>query len=113
MQADRANDQVRKFLGDILDQKNLPGADIPEVREQLIDDIESTLYGQIERAMVAALNQDQAKRLNQMLDSPDITDDQIQDFFRRSGVDGASISFDCMMKFRQYYLGDNVETTVE
>ena len=103
----RTNDPIDQFLGQILDEKKITAA-TPEVRQQLIDDLRFHLMGQIDRAMVNALSAEQVTRLNQLLDQEDLTDQQVQEFFRSSGIDGERVALDTMIKFRQYYLGSVV-----
>ena len=100
-------DPVDQFLNQILDEKKIAGSEDPEVRSQLIDDLRSRLMSQIDREMINALNAEQLEQLSNMLDKDDLTDAEIQDFFRQSGVNGQQVALETMMRFRTYYLGVN------
>ena len=100
-------DPVDQFLNQILDEKKIAGSEDPEVRRQLIDDLRSRLMSQIDREMINALNAEQLEQLSNMLDKDDLTDVEIQDFFRQSGVNGQQVALETMMRFRTYYLGVN------
>ena len=100
-------DPVDQFLNQILDEKKIAGSEDPEVRSQLIDDLRSRLMSQIDREMINALNAEQLEQLSNMLDKDDLTDAEIQDFFRQSGVNGQQVALETMMRFRAYYLGVN------
>ena len=100
-------DPVDQFLNQILDEKEIAGSEDPEVRRQLIDDLRSRLMSQIDREMINALNAEQLEQLSNMLDKDDLTDAEIQDFFRQSGVNGQQVALETMMRFRTYYLGVN------
>lgn len=97
-------DEVDRFLNQILDEKKITG-DSPEIRPQLIADLRHHLMEQIDRAMVEALTPQQVTQLNELMDRDDTTDQQIQDFFRQSGVDSQQVVLNTMMRFRRYYLG--------
>ena len=92
-------DPVDQFLNQILDEKKIAGSEDPEVR--------SRLMSQIDREMINALNAEQLEQLSNMLDKDDLTDAEIQDFFRQSGVNGQQVALETMMRFRTYYLGVN------
>ena len=100
-------DPVDQFLNQILDEKKIAGSEDPEVRRQLIDDLRSRLMSQIDREMINALNAEQLEQLSNMLDKDGLTDAEIQDFFRQSGVNGQQVALETMMRFRTYYLGVN------
>lgn len=103
--SEQTNDPIDQFLGQILDDKKLT-IDTPEVRQQLIQDLRSRLMSQIDRAMINALSEDQLRQLNELLDREGVQDSEIQDFFRRSGINGEQVALNAMMRFRQYYLGN-------
>lgn len=102
-------DPMDQFINQILDEKQLPG-ETPEVRQQLVADLRTRLMSQIDRAMLGALSSQQLDQLNQMLDRQDLSDSDIQNFFRNSGVDGQQVALDTMLRFRNYYLGTETTT---
>lgn len=98
-------DSIDQFLGQIIDAKQI-AVDTPEVRQQLIKDLRARLMEQIDRAMISALSEEQLDRLNVMLAGDDVQADEIQEFFRQSGINGEQVALNTMMRFRRYYLGD-------
>lgn len=103
------NDPIDQFINQILDDKKITG-ETPEVRQQLVADLRSRLMTQIDRAMINALSPEQLNQLSAMLDKSDLTDQQMQDFFRQSDIDGQQIALNTMMQFRNYYLGGAPKT---
>lgn len=99
-----SNDPIDQFLNQILDEKKITG-DTPEVRKQLVADLRGRLMNQIDRAMINALNAEQLDKLSSMLDQDGMSDEQLQSFFKESGVDGQQVALDTMLRFRSYYLG--------
>ena len=83
-------DSIDQFLGQIIDAKQI-AVDTPEVRQQLIKDLRARLMEQIDRAMISALSEEQLDRLNVMLAGDDVQADEIQEFFRQSGINGETI----------------------
>lgn len=104
-------DPIELFVGQVLDAKKIPGTDDPEIRQQLINDLKTRLMAQIDRAMLSALSERQLDELNNLLDKPDLQDSDIQDFYRKAGIDGQQIAFNTMMRFREYYLGSAANNT--
>ena len=98
-------DSIDQFLGQIIDAKQI-AVDTPEVRQQLIKDLRARLMEQIDRAMISAPSEEQLDRLNVMLAGDDVQADEIQEFFRQSGINGEQVALNTMMRFRRYYLGD-------
>ena len=103
-QANESPDEIDRFINQILDEKKIPG-DSPQVRPTLVADLRARLINQIDRAMINALSAEQLDQLSQMLDGQALTDEQLQDFFRQSGIDGQRVALDTMIRFRNYYLG--------
>jgi len=104
-------DPIDQFVGQVLDEKKIPGTDDPEIRQQLINDLKTRLMSQIDRAMLSALSEKQLDELNALLDKPNLGDNDIQNFFRQSDVDGEQVAFNTMMRFREYYLGNGATAT--
>ena len=98
---EQASDPIDRFLGQILDDKKIT-IDTPEV----ISDLRNHLMNQIDRAMINALSEEQLRQLNDLLDKEGVQDNEIQDFFRQSGINGEQVALNTMMRFRQYYLGN-------
>lgn len=101
----QTTDPIDQFVGQVLDEKKIPGTNDPEIRQQLINDLKTRLMEQIDRAMLSALSEKQLDELNALLDKPGLQDADIQNFYRQSGVNGQQVAFNTMIRFREYYLG--------
>lgn len=96
---------VDKFINQMLDDKKISG-ETPVSRRYLVADLRRQLMEQIDREMISALSDDQLELLSSLLDRDDLTDEQLQNFFQRCGVDSQAVVFNTMMRFRALYLGD-------
>lgn len=102
--SDKQTDAVSDFLGQIVDQRHISGI-TPEIRARLIKELREQLMDQIDRGMINALTPQQLDQFNLMMVNQATTDQQITEFFNRSGVNSQQIALDTMLRFRQYYLG--------
>lgn len=97
------DDELDKFIGEILTKKNLSGI-TDDVRAQLVTDMKERLLDQINRALVEALPDDKLEEFNNLLDSGDVNDDEVQQFISQSGVDVKKTTIATMLLFRDLYL---------
>ncbi len=97
-------DSLRSFIDQILQAKNLSGVDA-EVKKQLHDDLRAQLLEQINAALVRELDETKLDEFNDLLDNPEVTDDQVQRFISSSGVDTQRVAAATMLRFRDLYLG--------
>lgn len=98
--ADRELDQ---FIYTMLDAKQLPGI-TNEVRAQLVTDLKQRLLDQVNRALIDALPEDKIELFDHLLDDPDISDAQIQQFIVEAGVDVKQITTATMLRFYDLYV---------
>lgn len=96
-------DDLDKFIGEILKTKNLSGIN-EEVRIQLIADMKERLTDQINRAIIEALPDDKLDEFNVLLGSDGVSDDVVQQFVASSGVDIKQVTVKTMLLFRDLYL---------
>jgi hypothetical protein len=96
-------DELDKFIGEILTAKNLSGIN-EEVRIQLISDMKERLLDQINRAIIEAMPENKLDEFNKLLDSGDASDDIVQQFIGQCGVDVKTVTVKTMLLFRDLYL---------
>jgi hypothetical protein len=97
------SDELDRFVRDMLTDKNLPGLDDDEVRNQLVADLKERLLDQVDRAIVDALPDDKVTEFNVLLDKPDVTDEELRDFVAKAGVDVEKVTVNAMVRFRDLY----------
>ncbi len=98
-----AQDELDKFIEDILVAKNLSGMS-DEVKMQLISDLKARLLDQINRALIEALPDDKLDEFNLLLDSGNVSDESLQQFIIQSGVNIQQVTAKTMLLFRDLYL---------
>jgi hypothetical protein len=98
-------DELNQFIRDILAEKQLSGVD-ESVREQLVVDMKQRMLDQINRALIEALPDEKIDEFSAMLDDPEASDQIVQDFMMRSGVDVKRVTLQAMLTFRDLYLGN-------
>lgn len=98
-----AGDELDRFVAEILEAKKLSGVN-DDVRAQLLSDLKRELLDQINRALIDALPEDSLDRFNALLDAPDTTDEEVQQFIMNSGVDVRRVTTETMLLFRGLYL---------
>ncbi len=100
-----AGDELDRFIGDMLAEKDLPGLhDDEEVFEELAKDLKQRLLDQIDRAVIDALPDERVDDLNALMDQSETTDVQIHEFIVSAGVDTKQVAIDTMLRFRDLYL---------
>lgn len=98
-----SGDELDKFIGDILEAKQLSGVD-DEVRTQLIADLKQQMLDQINRALIDALPEEKLDEFNALLEDEASSDESIQSFIMNSGVDVNKVTVATMLRFRELYL---------
>lgn len=96
---------ILDFVDQILAEKNLPGT-TEEVKQALREDMAEELLDQIDRAMIAALPEDSAEEFLALVENPEATEVEIQQFIVAAGVDTAKVASLTMLRFRDLYLGN-------
>jgi uncharacterized protein (DUF1778 family) len=97
-------EELDSFVRNMLEDKNLPGLDDEEVKDQVVDDMKNDVLDQIDRAIIAALPDEKMDEFNALLDQPDVSDEQLQQFIVASGVDVQKVTTDVLIAFRGLYL---------
>lgn len=96
------NDELDKFINEMLDTKQLPGV-TPEVRVTLVADLRERLLDQINRALIDALPDDKITEFNSLLDDESLSDETVQQFIASSGVDVPRVTIQTMLRFSELY----------
>jgi hypothetical protein len=97
-------DNIDIFIDKLLDEKKIPREPI-DVHKQLHDDLKQRLLDQIDAAVINRLTEEQADTLDKILDNPEATDKNIQDFFAKTNIDRGKVALETMLKFKVLYLG--------
>lgn len=97
------SDELDAFIGGMLDEKQLSGV-TDDVRKMLMDDLKNRIIDQINRALIDALPDDKMGDFEVILDNPETTDGDIQQFVESSGIDTKQIVATTLLRFREYYL---------
>ena len=79
-----------------------------EEEARAMEQLSAQLEEQIDQAMVNALTDEQAMALEQLLDN-EATDDDIEQFFEESGIDGEAIVLNTMNMYRDAFMAMNWE----
>ncbi len=96
------NPELKKFVTDLLEEKNLVGVD-QEVKNELIAELTGKLEEQIQRAVLEHLNDEQFSQFEALLDSEDTN--EIASFLSEQKVPVQEITLQTLAKFRMAYLG--------
>lgn len=92
-----------KFIEELLADKDLSG--VTEVaRGYLVNDLKSRLIDQINRSLINELSEEKLEEFTSLLDSDQITADQIQRFVSDCGVDVPKVVARTALAFRGLYL---------
>lgn len=101
-------DQLDQFIKEIIDAKNLPGI-TDDAKAGLLEEMRDGLMDKINRALIEALPESKIGEFNQLFDTPDVSDEQVQMFIEQSGVDTQKITAQTMLQFRSLYLQNSAE----
>lgn len=105
MQTDNQTpDDFDIFISQILREKGITDLE-PTIYEGVARDLKESLLGQIDRAAISRLTEDQAAALAEKLEDPSFSSTDTAQYIQACGIDLAAVSLDTMLKFRQFYLG--------
>ncbi len=97
-------DELDNFISSILEAKQLSGVN-DDVRANLIEDMRGRLLDQINRALIDSMPDDKIDQFNDLLEQDGVSDEQLQQFIKDSGVDIPTVTASTMLRFRELYLG--------
>ena len=69
------SEELKKYVTEIIEQKKLSGVD-QDIKDKLIDDLTNRLQEQINRALINALNDEQFKEFEKLVDAEDAEKDR-------------------------------------
>ena len=92
------------FIESLLEEKGITDID-DDVKAELKEDMKKRLIGQINQAAAMELSEEKAAELASMVELPYFTSEKMVEFMQESGVDLSEVTRDCMIKFRNFYLG--------
>lgn len=97
---------IDAFLKKLIDEKEFSGL-TADVQAQLIDDMKSQLVDQIDKNIINEMSEQQATEFATLCDSPDVTQEKIEEFMAGTGINREAVAAQTMIRFRDYYLGNN------
>ena len=96
-------EQFDKFIGDIIDAKQLTGL-TADAKEGLVEEMRDRLLDMIDRSLISALSDEKISELSGLLDDESFTEEQMQQFVVDNGVDVEKVTAKTMLAFRNLYL---------
>lgn len=96
------NEVAVGFINGILDQKLPPDTD-KSIRGQLRNDLLHRLENKLNHAVIAELDDEQLKQLDQLADTKQA--DKVVGFLQQAGVDLPTVTARVMAEFQAIYLG--------
>ncbi len=96
------SEELKKYVTDIIDQKNLTGVD-QDIKDKLIDDLAKKLESQITRALINHLSDSQFDEFEKLVNDQDST--KLRTFFEDNNVPVNEITTKELVRFRVSYLG--------
>lgn len=101
-------DPFEQFVSELLDSKAWGDRVDQDGRKQLEEDLKGRLLDQIDRAVIDALPEDKVDGLNELLDR-EASDEEVHEYIANSGVDVQGITMQVMLRFRELYLGNEID----
>lgn len=105
-------EQLDAFIREIIEAKQLPGL-TEEAKVGLLEEMRERLLDMINRALIEALPDDKVAELSKLMDGDGLTDEQLQDFIEKSGIDIEGVTAKAMLAFRGLYLQTAEERAAE
>lgn len=91
------------FVEQMIEEKGI-GVTDEEVRKEIKEDLKERMIYQVNRAILAALPEQQFEQVRAKLEDGTITPEELNRLTEEAGVDMAKITQDVMIKFREAYL---------
>lgn len=91
------------FVEQMIEEKGI-GVTDEEVRKEIKEDLKERMIYQVNRAILAALPEQQFEQVRSKLEDGTITPEELNRLTEEAGVDMAKITQDVMIKFREAYL---------
>lgn len=97
-------DNFDRFVNSLIKEKDLKGL-TPEVREQVAAELKNLISEEVNRAILMELSDEKLDELDKLMDNGPLSEAQMQEFLRTSGVDIPKVTTKTLMYFRSFYLG--------
>jgi len=97
------NQAMQDFVNKLVDEKNYEDLD-PEVREQIVKDVNERLENTINAKVVAALSDEQITEFEALLDK-NASSEEVQAFIGKSIPNGEEFLTQVLVDFKKSYLG--------
>ena len=94
-----------QFLETLLQEKGM-GDLMPEIKQQVMDELRAELNKQISRAAMMQLDEEKLNELDKLSQGSDFKREQLIEFVQNNGVNMEAVTQDVMAKFRDFYLGN-------
>lgn len=91
------------FVEQMIEEKGI-GVTDEEVRKEIKEDLKERMIYQVNRAILAALPEQQFEQVRSKLEDGTITPEELNRLTEEAGVDIAKTTQDVMIKFREAYL---------
>ena len=83
------SEELKKYVTEIIEQKKVSGVD-QDIKDKLIDDLTNRLQEQINRALINALNDEQFKEFEKLVDAEDA--EKVSTFFADNNIPVRNLS---------------------
>jgi hypothetical protein len=98
------DDNFDSFVNSLVTEKNLQGL-TPEGREQVVAELKNLVAEEVNRAILMELSDEKLDELDKLMDKGPLSESEMQQFLRNSGVDVPKVTTKTLMYFRSFYLG--------
>ena len=94
-----------RFVNSLIVEKDLKGL-TPEGREQVAAELKNLISEEVNRAILMELSDEKLDELDKLMNDGPLSESEMQDFLRNSGVDIPKVTTKTLMYFRSFYLGE-------
>lgn len=94
-----------RFVNSLIAEKDLKGL-TPEGREQVAAELKNLIADEVNRAILMELSDEKLDELDKLMNDGPLSESEMQDFLRKSGVDIPKVTTKTLMYFRSFYLGE-------
>ena len=99
------DDNFDRFVNSLIAEKDLKGL-MPEGREQVAAELKNLISEEVNRAILMELSDEKLDELDRRMDNGPLSEEEMQEFLRNSGVDIPKVTTKTLMYFRSFYLGE-------
>lgn len=96
---------LEEYVKQLLKEKGLPDNLEPAVHEQLVKDLTLRLTNLINKRLVEAMNDEQLKQFETLMDSQPDNPEALQQYIEENVANKQQVTSAALLEFRQLYLG--------